>query len=120
MPVAFELRPGALHDLPPVHELTYGLPAGVGIYADKAYNSSADEASILADTGVRLVPIRKANMRPNTWADKLALRAQRQRIETVNSQLEAMGVQRLRARTTAGRELKVHASLLALACANAN
>ncbi len=57
----------------------------------RALRSAKDEASILADTGVRLVPIRRANMRPNTWADKLALRALRKRIETTGSQLEAMG-----------------------------
>ena len=37
----------------------------------------------------------------------------RSSIETVNSQLESMGLQRLHARFNAGRELKVHASLLA-------
>src|SRR5215213_699377 len=120
VPVAFDLLPASLHDLTPVHELTFGLPAGASAYGDKAYNSGQDEATILAETGVRLVPLRKANMRPNLWADKLALRAYRKAIETVNSQLEAMGVQRLHARTTAGRELKVQASLLALACANAH
>jgi DDE family transposase len=120
VPVAFDLLPGGLHDLTPAHELTSGLPAGAVVYADKAYNAAADEATILAETGVRLVPIRRANMRPNTWADRLALRAHRKRIETTGSQLEAMGVQRLRARTAPGLELKVHASLLALTIANAD
>lgn len=119
VPVAFSLLPGGLHDLTPVHELTFGLPAGAGAYGDKAFNSKDDEASILAETGVRLVPIRKANMRPNTWADKLALRELRPRIEATNSQLEAMGIQRLRARTNAGFGIKVHASLLALTLTNA-
>jgi hypothetical protein len=91
VPVAFDLLPGGRHDLTPIHELTYGLPTGAAVYADKAYNAGADEATILADTGVRLVPIRKANMRPNRWADKLALRAYRKRIETLYSQLAAMG-----------------------------
>jgi Transposase DDE domain len=120
VPVAFDLLPAGLHDLTPVHELTVGLATGATVYADKAYTSAADEASLLADTGVRLVAQRRANMRPNLWADKLAIRAFRKRIETLNSQLEAMGLQRLRARTTAGFEIKVHASLLALACANVN
>ena len=120
MPVAFDLLPASLHDLTPVHELTYGLPEGATTYGDKAYNSAQDEATILADTGVRLVPIRKANRRPNRWADQLALLAQRQAIETLNSQLEAMGGQRLHARTNAGLEVKVQASLLALVCANAD
>jgi hypothetical protein len=118
LPLAFSLLPAALYDLTPIHELTVGLPAGAGVYADKAYNSAPDEASILAETGVRLVPQRRANMRPNDWLDKVALRAYRKRIETVNSQLEAMGLQRLRASTNAGFELKVHASLVALAFIN--
>jgi hypothetical protein len=120
VPVAFDLLPARHHDPTPVHELTYALPGAAAVYADKGYNGAAEEASILADTGVRLVPHRKANMRPNAWADKLALRAHRQRIETTNSQLEAMGLQRLHVRTSAGLELKVHASLLALACINGN
>jgi hypothetical protein len=119
VPVAFALLPAALHDLPPVHELTVALPQKAAVYTDKAYNSAKDEASILAATGVRLVPQRRANMRPNEWNDKLALREYRKRIETVNSQCEAMGLQRLRARTNGGFELKVHATLLAVICVNA-
>jgi hypothetical protein len=119
VPVAFTILPASCHDLTPVHELTAHLPAGAAVYTDKAYNSRADEASILADTGVHLVPQRKATMPPNTWLEKVALREHRRRIETSNSQLEAMGVQRLRARTNPGFELKVLASLLALTFMNA-
>ena len=119
VPVAFDLVPGGLHDLTPIHELCYGLPAGATVYGDKGYNAGADEATILAETGVRLVPIRKANMRTNDWADKLALRDYRKRIEALYSQLETMGVQRLRARTNPGLELKLHATLLAATIANA-
>ena len=118
VPVAFSLLPAALHDLTPVYELTVGLPPGAAVYADKADNSAPDEATILAETGERLVPQRRANMRLNRWADKLILREHRKRIESAISQLEAMGVQRLRARTNPGFELKVHASLLALLCLN--
>ena len=120
VPVAFDLAPGGLHDLTPIHELTSGLPAGATAYGDKGYNAAADEATILADTGVRLIPIRKANMAANLWADKLALREYRKRIETLYSQFEAMGLARLRARTNPGLELKVHASLLAATIANAD
>ena len=119
VPVAFDLLPGGLHDLTPVHELTAGLPRDARVYTDKADNSAKDEAGILAETGVRPVPIRRANMVPNTWLEKVGLRAHRKRIETTNSQLEAMGLQRLRARTNAGFQLKVHAALLALALTNA-
>ena len=49
-----------------------------------------------------------------------ALRAYPHTIETVNGQVETMGVQRLHARTKAGFALNVHASLVALACMNLN
>lgn len=118
VPVAFDLLPAALHELTPVHELTLGLAEDASVYGDKASNSAQDEASLLQHTGVRLVPQRKVNMRPNCWADKLVLRHQRQRVETLNSQFEKMGLQRLHARTNAGFAIKVHASVLALLCAN--
>jgi hypothetical protein len=118
LPVRFDLLPGGLHDLTPIHELTHGLPTGATVYGDKGDNAATDEGSILADTGVRLIPIRKANMAPNRWADKLALRAYRGRIETRYSQCAAMGLERLRARTNPGLALKVHATLLAVSITN--
>ncbi len=120
VPVACVLLPASYHDLTPLHDLLYGLPSGAYVYADKAYTRADDEASILTETGVHLVPIRTDNRAPNTWAEGLGLRAFRKTIETVNSQFEAMGLQRLRARTNAGFEIKVQASVLALACANAD
>jgi len=82
-----------------VHELAYGLPAGARLLDDKAYHSATDEASILAETGVRLIPVRQANMRPHAWlTDAIALREYRHTIETVNSQLEKMGIERFYAR----------------------
>lgn len=118
VPVAFELLPAAFHDLTPVHELTVGLPPGSRTFGDKGYNSADDEASILAETGVRLVPIRTANMHPHDWVDEHELRLYRHTIETVNSQLEAMGIERLHVRTSTGLQIKVLASLAALACSN--
>ena len=68
-----------------------------------------------------MIPIRKANMRPHEWfLDEIESREYRHTIETVNSQLEKMGVERLHARTNVGFELKVYASLIALACTNFN
>jgi hypothetical protein len=119
VPVSFELLPAAFHDLTPVHELSYGLPPGARLFGDKAYNSAADEASILDDTQVRLIPVRRANMQPHAWfVDEIELRDYRHTIETVNSQCEKMGLERLYARTNGGFELKVLASIIALACTN--
>jgi hypothetical protein len=74
----------------------------------------------LDDTGVRLIPIRRKNMKPHDWADEYDLKQYRKSIETVNAQLEKMGTQHLHARTLSGFDLKVHASLFALACSNIN
>lgn len=113
LPVALTLLPAALHDLTPLYELTVALPAGASLYGDKAFNSRPDEAALALD-GLRLIPIRKKNMQPHHWLDDLHLQEYRHGIETVNSQLESMGLERLRARTNAGFVLKVHSSLLAL------
>lgn len=120
VPVAFELLPASLRDLTPVHALTAGLPDGASVSADKADNSAQDEARIPDGAGVRPGPSRRATLQPNLWTDKRFLRAHRKAIERLNSQWEAMGLQRLRARTHVGFEIKGHASLLALVCANAS
>jgi hypothetical protein len=118
VPLSFQLVPAAIPDVHQIHELCYAAPAGSAVYGDKAYNCPTEEPSILADTGVRLVPTRKRDMAPNTWEERLVLRQQRNRSETVHSQLTAMGIQRLHARTLAGLELKAHASLVAVSLTN--
>jgi len=118
IPVSFDLLPAAEQDLTPIHELTFVLPDGSTVYADKGYVSDPDAQAILSATGVRFVAVRRANMSPNSWADEYDLRHYRRRIETVYSQMEAMGVQHLHARTNVGIDLKAYASLLALAFTN--
>ena len=113
-PVAFELLPGAYHDLTSIYELTIDLPKGAALYGDKAYNDATGERFLLDDGGMRLVPIRKNNMKPHEWADEYDLRLYRKSIETVNSQLESMGLERLKARTHRSFDIKVQASLIAL------
>lgn len=121
VPVSFQMLPAAFHDLTPLHELAVVLPKGARLFGDKAYNSADDEASILAETGVRLIPVRRANMQPHEWfVDDIELHDYRHTIETVNSQCEKMGLERLYARTNSGFELKVLASIIALACTNLN
>jgi len=119
IPVSFQLLPAAFHDLTPLHELAFVLPAGARLFGDKAYNCATDEATLLAETDVRLIPVRRSNMQPHKWfLDDIELRDYRHTIETVNSQCEKMGLERLYARTNPGFELKVLASIIALACTN--
>ena len=80
---------------------------------DKGYVSQKDEL-MSARAGVRLIPKYRKNMRGNSQEDRQLIRQHRSTIETVNSQLEKMGVQRLHARSQLGFGLKVMASLVAL------
>jgi len=114
IPVAFALLPAAFHDLTPIYALTAPLPGGAWVYADKGYHSANDEAWLAGEWGIRLVPRRRDNMTPNSEGEREGLRRYRHRVETVNSQLAAMGVQHLHARTNAGVALKMLAALFAL------
>jgi len=124
VPVRFSLLPAAWHDLTPIYELTHGLAKGAKVYGDKGYLSALVKRSLRPTVsrerrdGVHLIAWHKANMPPNSFEERRGLAEYRHRIETVNSQLANMGVQRLHARTNAGIALKMLASLLALACIN--
>jgi hypothetical protein len=114
LPVNFTLLPASLHDLTPIYELSYELPDLAALFGDKAYND-ADAEGLLAEAQLRLIPIRRKNMKDqHGWAEEYDLRLYRKTIETVNSQLESMAFSRLRARTNEGFFIKVHASLIAL------
>jgi hypothetical protein len=117
-PVRFTVLPASLHDLTPLHELADALPEGAHLFGDKGYVSAPDAAAILEACGVRVIARPRDNMEALDWADEYDLRLYRHGIETVNSQLEKMGLEHLYARTTPGFMLKVNASMFALACSN--
>jgi len=78
------------HDLTPVYEPAYGLPAGARRLGDNADNSAADADGIPAETGVCPVPVRRATMRPHAWCmDAIEVRAHRRGIEMTNGQQSA-------------------------------
>ncbi len=81
---------------------------------------AADEAWSAGEAGSRLGPRRRKHRAPNTRAATVALQRYRGRVETVNSQLAAWGVQRLHARTHEGWLCKVLDSLFARFCVNAD
>jgi hypothetical protein len=118
LPVRYSLLPAAYHDLTPIHELLWELPAGVWVVGDKAYNSAADEENLRQETGVVLVPIGRTSMTPNSWSERACLAEYRHSVETVNSQAEKMGLEHLQTRTTPGLEIKVAARVVALAFRN--
>jgi hypothetical protein len=124
VPVRFQLLPCAWHDLTPIFELSFGLPKGANVYADKGYVSSSVKRALRPTVardkrdGVQLVAWHKANMKPNSFEEWCGLHNNRHLIETVNSQLEKMGIQKLHARTNQGFALKVLSCLFALTCIN--
>ncbi len=119
VPVTFELLPAKWDELTLVQDLLCPLPEGSVVVADKGYISDLDQQLSYINGRVRLVPKQRRNMRGNSVEDAALIRAHRSRIETVNGQLEKMGLQRLHARTNPGLALKVMASLLALTFTNA-
>ena len=104
----------------PVQELLADLPEGSLVVADKGYISQKDELMVYVNGQIRLIPKYRKNMRGNSQKDAALIRNHRSMIETVNSQLEKMGLQRLHARTNEGIALKVLASLTALTLTNVN
>lgn len=118
IPVTFELLPAQWDELTLVQDLLSPLPEGSVVVADKGYISDQDQQLSYINGRVRLVPKQRRNMTGNTVEDTALITAHRSRIETVNSQLEKMGLQRLHARTNPGFALKVLASLLALTFTN--
>lgn len=118
IPIAFELLPAHWDELVPVQHLLAELPEGAVVVADKGYISYKDEIMAYLNGGIRLIPKYRKNMRGNSPEDAQLIHTYRHMIETVNSQLEKMGLQRLHARTNAGIALKVLAALVALAFTN--
>ncbi len=117
-PVAFTLLAGEYHDLTPIHELTVNLPDGSWVLGDKGYNCAEAEEIMRWTCGGVLIPLRKENMAPNTLAEHGELRTYRHKIEQLFSQLEEMGLKCLHAVTPRGLELKIRASLRAVAILN--
>ena len=119
-PVSYDLIPARFHDLTPVHELACVLPNAAKLFGDKGYIAQDDAQTIETETGVRLIAARRKNMQPLDWLDEVELKQYRKSIETRNSQIEKMGIERLYARTNTGFEIKVHASVFALSVTNLN
>lgn len=119
IPVAFDLLPARWDELVAVQSLLATLAEGSCVVADKGYISYKEQLLAYLNGGVRLVAKFRTNMRGNSEADARLIRHHRPRIETLNSQLEKMGLQRLHARTNQGLALKVLASLFAVALSNA-
>ena len=101
--MSYSLVEASYHDLTPLHELSYVLPKGATLYGDKGYLSAQDSASLKEACQVVLVTPKRKNMKEqNTLSELFGLQRYRLGIETMNSQLESMGLQRLRARTNQG------------------
>lgn len=117
VPISFDLLPAKWDELVPLQYLITSLHEGSKVVADKGYISQHEQLLAWAD-GIYVIAKFRKNMRGNSAQDAQLIAAHRSMIETVNSQLEKMGLQRLHARTNAGVAVKVLASLAALVFTN--
>ncbi len=117
VPVSFDLLPARWDELVPLQYLLAPLNHGTKVVADKGYISQNDQLMAWTD-GIYVAAKFRKNMRGNSIEDAQLIAEHRSTIETVNSQLEKMGLQRLHARTNDGFALKVLTSLVALAFTN--
>ena len=117
VPVSFDLLPARWDELVPLQYLIEPLGTGTKVVADKGYISQNDQLLAWTD-GIYIVAKFRKNMRGNSPEDAQLIAKHRSMIETVNSQLEKMGLQRLHARTNEGFVVKMLASLVALAFTN--
>lgn len=114
-PMAFAIVHATCHELTPIEALMAPLHPGSTVWADGAYISQALQLRLLG-TGRRLIPQPHKAMKHQLSPHQRALMLNyRNAIETAHSVLERMGAQRLHAVTVAGFNIKVLASLLALA-----
>jgi hypothetical protein len=111
-PVSFRIEPASAHDGQFTEQLTSILPSGSRVAADKGYISAKTEEHLYNLYGVRLVVEKRSNMKPNSKSDNDFIKTNRKRIETLFSQFEKMGLQRIQARTLKGLFIKVHAAIL--------
>jgi hypothetical protein len=84
LPLSVHLVPAAFHDLTRLHELAVVVPPGARLFGDKAEDSALDEASLLEQTGVGLIPVRRSKMQPYDWfVDESELRDYRHLYEQI-------------------------------------
>lgn len=113
--MAFEMLPASWDELYAVQHLLADLPEHAQVVADKGYICDRDWGLAYYYSDVTIHTEYRNNMggKPN-----LLVKQHHKTIETVFSQLEKMGIQRLHTRTLNGFYLKVMASLSALAFTN--
>lgn len=113
-PVEAMLTPGSVADVRGLYGLPLDLPEGSTLVGDKAYNDQHAEA-LLLDTGVELLPLRRANMRQHEPALRRWIRRQRKVVETAFSGIAALMPRSIHAVTSKGFEIKTFLFVLAYA-----
>lgn len=112
-PVEFFLTPGSVSDTKALKLYRLDLPEGAQLTGDKAYNDYGYE-DLLADVGIELQPLRKANSKRPLPAYMTYLRAgQRKAVETAGSLITRLMPRHIHAVTMAGFQLKIALFVLA-------
>lgn len=113
-PVEIFFSPGSMNDAEGLKLFSFSLPENSTVCGDKAY-SNYDFEDLLWETGkIRLMPIRKKNMK-RQWPSctEYLLRKARKYAETANSLITGMFPKSIHAVTPAGFEIKILLFILA-------
>lgn len=115
-PVEVVLLPGGAADITGLKCLPLDLPRSATLYADAGYTDYGWEEGLAAEAELRLVALRRGNSkRPWPGHVRYLCQRQRQRIETIFSQLSERLARSVHAVTSQGFELKVFLTVLAFA-----
>lgn len=108
VPIEFCFTPGSTSDITGLKMLSYDLPEGSTIFADKAYTDYVLEEDLQQMLQLRLVPKRKGHhKKQHSQSLVFTLNSVRNRIETVFSSIVSRMPRYIRARTEKGFYLKV-------------
>ncbi len=113
-PVEIFFTPGHVSDAKGLRLFAFNLPEKSIVYGDKSYNNYEIE-DLLRETGnIRLMPIRKKNLKRQypPYVEYLQKKA-RKTVETANSLITNMFPKSIHAVTSAGFELKILLFILA-------
>ena len=107
IPVEFLVTPGSIHDNTGLQAMAVDLPSSSDLYGDSAYVNQ-EQKEWLASEGIRLKAATKKNLLiRNTWAEELANKYYRKRVENTFADLTAKFPKKIHAVTSKGLLLKI-------------
>lgn len=115
IPVTIYIHPGSYHDMSAFSEMSFSLPAGSELFADKGYNSQTAEEKLKNEKGIKPMFLYRKNIKRANDDEKTIKYKQKKRkpIETTFSQITALFPKKIHAIHLDGFETKIRIFILA-------